>query len=363
MNRLAPAGLALLLALAALPSRADDATPDQPAKIPLARVAERQLQATLAASGSVQARRVTEIGSEVSGRIVRVLVDVGDSVEKGSELFLIDPEPYRMALAEAKAGLALAKAQSGNAEAEVERIQKLIEQNAASQQRVDKLRTEAEVARARVAQGQAALDRARRDLARTRVEAPYAANVVERRAHEGSMSTGSPVLVLQERGALEFVVNVPEASPAPVRPGDPVQLLIEGLPDPIETTVARVNARVNPESRTYRVRGPVPDPTGTVKAGSYLRAELGVKRGEARPTVRSSALVTRDGRTFVLRVDGDVVRRTAVRVGIRDGRHAEILAGLQTGDLVVHGPTAARLADGTRVRVKDPIQAAQKDLP
>lgn len=362
MNRLAHAGLALLL-LTAMPAQADETPSDQTEKIPLARVADRQLKATLAASGSVQARRVTEIGSEVSGRIVRVLVDVGDSVEEGAELFLIDPEPYRMALAEAKAGLALAKAQSSNADAEVARIQKLIEQNAASQQRVDKLRTEAEVARARVAQGQAALDRARRDLARTRVEAPYAASVVERRAHEGSMSSGAPVLVLQERGALEFVVNVPEASPAPVRPGDPVELIIEGLPDPIATTVSRVNARVNSESRTYQVRGEVPDPTGTVKAGSYLRAELGVQRSEARPTVRSSALVTRDGRTYVMRVENDIVHRTSVRVGIRDGRYAEILAGLETGDLVVHGPTAGRLADGTRIRVKEPIQAARKDLP
>jgi len=360
MNRLAQWSLVLLLIASGSPIHAEDDTSES---IPLSRVAARQLGATLAASGSVRARRVTEIGSEVQGPIVNVLVDVGDTVDEGAELFQIDPEPYRMALAEAKAGLALAQAQSRNATAEVERIAKLIEQNAASQQRYDKLRTEADVARARVAQGQSAVDRARRELAWTRVKAPYAASIVERRAHEGSMSSGAPVLVLQEVGALEFVVNVPEASPAPVRPGDPVRLIIEGLPDTISTTVSRVNARVNAESRTYQVLGDVPDATGTIKAGSYLRAELSVQRAEARPAVRTSSLVTRDGRTYVLRVDGDVVRRTLVRVGIRDDDHAEILQGLAVGDLVVHGPSASRLTDGTRVRVKQPIQAAQKVMP
>ena len=187
-----------------------------------------------------------------------------------------------------------------------------MELQAASRQRLDKARTLAEVARARATQMEAGLDRARRNLARTRVVAPYAGSVVERRAHEGAMSNGAPVVVLQERGDLEFVVDVPEAAPAPVLPGDPVTLYVEGVADPIHSRVDRVSARVDDETRTYRVRGGVADPSGVVKAGSYVRAEIRVRRAEARPVVHRSALLERDGRSYVMRIDTDVVRRTPV---------------------------------------------------
>ena len=64
-----------------------------------------------------------------------------------------------------------------------------------------------------------------------------------------------------------------------------------------------------------------------------------------------SAVVTRDGRAIVLRVEGGVAVATPVRVGIVDGEDAEILSGLAAGDLVVAGEAAARLPDGTRLVV------------
>ena len=214
-----------------------------PVRVELERVETARLRAQIAASGALEARRVTEVGTEVPGRIVAVLVDVGDTVAEGAPLFRIDPGPYRMALAEAEAGLSLAQAESENAQQEAARLRLLLDQNAASQQRYDQLRTRAEVARAQVAQGKARLAKVQRDLAQTEVRAPYAGSVVERRAHEGAMAGSSPILVLQESGALEAILNVPEATPVPVRVGDPVRLFVEGLADPVE---AKHRAREQP---------------------------------------------------------------------------------------------------------------------
>ena len=91
------------------------------------RVTLGAIHTSMAASGAIQAKRVTEIGAEVSGRLVEVLVDVGDEVEEGDPLFRIDARPYELGLAEARAGLALARAESQNAAHEVERVAKLIE--------------------------------------------------------------------------------------------------------------------------------------------------------------------------------------------------------------------------------------------
>jgi membrane fusion protein (multidrug efflux system) len=320
-----------------------------PASVETAVVKSEALTAIVAASGTIEAKRLTEIGADVPGTLHAVFVDVGSRVAAGAPLFRIDPGPYEMALAEARAGLALARAESANAAAEAERMAKLVEQNAASQQRADQLRTQAEVAAARVVQGEARVARAQRDLARTTVRAPYAGSVVERRAHEGALAGNAPILVLQESGALEAILDVPETTPIAVRAGQPVRLFVQGVAEPLVTEVTRVSERIDPSTRTYQVRCVLRDADGAVKAGSYARAEITASRETPQPVAPRSALVTRDGRSYVLRVENGVVRETPVRVGIATDARVELLAGAAPGDVVVHGEAASRLADGARV--------------
>jgi RND family efflux transporter MFP subunit len=313
------------------------------------RVVLGEIRTSMAASGAIRARRVTEIGAEVSGRLVEVLVDVGDEVEEGDPLFQIDARPYQMGLAEVRAGLALARAESENAAHEVDRVAKLIQERAASEQHFDQLRTAAAVARARVEQMEARVARAERDLECTVVRAPYPGSIVERRAHEGAMAGSAPILVLQETGALEAVLDIPDAWPAPVRAGAEVRLYVEGLAEPLLTRIDRVSARVDPATHTYEVRGPVDDPSRTAKAGSYLRAEVEMSSGAPAPTVDRSALLSRDGRTYVFRVSGDTVERVPVRVGVVDEHRAQILSGVASGDEVVRGEAVGRLEGGARI--------------
>jgi len=358
---------AALLALAACtgsePEPVQATPPGLDAAAPAAELIETQLvelgtlPATLEASGSVQARRVSGVGAEVSGRLIEVFVDVGDAVESGAALFQIDRIPYEMALAEARAGLALARAERDNALHERERVEKLVEERAVSQRRRDDQTTAAAVAVARVAQAKARLARAETNLERTLVRAPYAASVVERRAHEGEMAGSEPVVVLQESGALVVVLNIPEAAPVSVRAGSLVRLFVEGLSAPLETQVDRVSERVDPETRTYEVRAPVHDPSGSVKAGSYGRAEILPTPGPARAIVQRSALLMRDGRSYVFRTEGDTARRVHVRIGAMTSDRVEILSGVEVGQRVVLGEAVGRLADG------DPIRTTPEQAP
>lgn len=327
---------------------------DAPLAVESFRAELGSLRVVVSASGSIEARRMAEIGPEVSGRIVHVAVDVGDEVEAGDVLFELDPVPYELALAEAEAGLTLARAQSKNAAAEAERLRKLEAKRAVSRQDVDQVSTQAEVAKARVAQAQARLARAARDLESTTVRAPWAGSVVERRAHEGTLAGNGPIVVLQESGALEAVLTIPEASPVAVRIGDRVSLLVDGLPAPIETAVDRVSDRVDPQTRTYEVRAPVGQIEG-LKAGSFARAELEPSASTPLPTFERSALLMRDGRTYVFRVtrsaEGASAQRIVVRVGAETADRVQILSGVSEGDELVRGSVVRRLADGMAIAV------------
>jgi multidrug efflux pump subunit AcrA (membrane-fusion protein) len=65
--------------------------------------------------------------------------------------------------------------------------------------------------------------------------------------------------------------------------------------------------------------------------------------------VHRSALLTRDGRSFVLKVEDGVVRYVTVRVGVTDDERVELLSGVAPGDTVIRGEATTRLADGARV--------------
>lgn len=321
--------------------------PAGPERVVFEPVEAAVLRAPIAASGSIAARRTSEIGAEVAGRLVEVSVDLGDWVEAGAPLFQIDPVPYRAARAEARAGLKVARAEAANAAREEARARELMDKRVASQQSYEALLTQAAMARARVEQMEARVQIAERDLERTRVTAPYAGSIIERRAHEGALASGDPIIVLQESGALQAVLNVPEASLVPVRVGNPVLLFVEGIPEPLRVAVTRVSDRVQPDTRTYEVRAALT--SSEVKSGSYVRAEIFPAREEPRPVVPDTAIRSIDGRSYAFRLADGRVERVRVRLGVVDEGRVEVLAGLAVGDRVAVGEVVQRLGDGAPV--------------
>jgi membrane fusion protein (multidrug efflux system) len=192
------------------------------------------------------------------------------------------------------------------------------------------------------------------------VLAPYAGSIIERGAHECTMATvtpNSPVVVRQESGELEAIVDVPESARVAVRTGDPMRLWTEGLPEPIDTEIRAVSRAIDPRTRTYRVRAPVRDPSGALKSGAFVRAEIQPGPRAETLLVERAALAQRDGTSFVFRVAEGRAERVEVRLGALGSRDAEVLGGLAEGDVVVFGEAVGRLSDGARVR---PVEVAAR---
>jgi RND family efflux transporter MFP subunit len=309
-------------------------------------------QATVTASGSVHAPRSTELGPEVGGRLVRVMVDVGDSVREGAPVFRIDPEPYQLTLEDAQAGLALARAELEQAEQEMKRASTLADQQVVPQQQLETQVTRHAVQKARVTQAEARVNRAQQDLERTTVRAPYDGFVVERRLHEGAMlNPASVVLTLQQAGGYEALLAVPEAARLPVRPGDPARVLIEGIPGGIDSRVRAVNARIDPQSRTYEVRVPLDGAGAPLKAGAFVRAEIDPVPVSDSLLLDREAILTRDGRNYVFRVRGQRAEMVPIELGATGARVAAVNRGIDENDRLVVGDVVERLADGAPVNV------------
>lgn len=312
-----------------------------------------EISQRITAPGSLQALRSSPIGAEVRGTILEVLVSDGDRVAAGDPLFQIDPEPYEVALQQARAGLDLARAERRQTAADLARARALLGKDVVSRQEVDRIETGLAVARAREKQAVQAVALAELNLRRTRVQAPYPATVAERRADEGTTALAQPqtiVVVLQEVHELEGRATIPEAHLARISVGDRARVRVAGLPEPLETTVSAVGDVVDPATRTYEVKMRVPNPDYRLKAGVFAEVEILPAPKPDVLLVPREALRTEDGRTRVLVVREGRAEARTLALGLVADDVAEVVSGLEAGEEVVVGEAAQTLAPGMEVR-------------
>jgi len=113
-----------------------------------------------------------------------------------------------------------------------------------------------------------------------------------------------------------------------------------------------ISPRIDPRSRTLRVKARIENCETRLRPGLFARADLGVSERPAVPMVPESAILQRSDGSIAFRMVGtDQVERLVLDTGtIRDG-YVEVVSGLAAGDLiVVRGH--ARLVDGSRVDVR-----------
>ncbi len=310
----------------------------------------------ITASGSLAARRESRIGTEVAGRVLRILVKEGDRVEAGAPLFQIDPSPYEMGLRQAQAGLDVAAAEQRQIDADLHRGSALRKQNVVAQQEVDRLSTQLAVAEARVRQAEQVVGLARHQLERTTVPAPYAGSIAQRLVDEGTTALVQPqtvLLVIQETAELEARAAIPESQLALVQVGDPLTVSVEGVPQPIATTVSAVSDTIDPATRTYLVKAIVPNANHTLKAGVFAVLELHPRAKSEVLLVAREAVRTEDARTRVMVIRDDRSVAVPVRIGLVNEHDAEVVDGIAEGDLVLVGASARTIAPGMRVHVTD----------
>lgn len=287
-----------------------------------------------AAIGSVRASKRAELATRMMARIERIDVRAGDRVQKGQVLVTLERGAVAAARRQSAAGFDLASAN-------LRRMERLYADSAIPLVQLEAARTSFEQAK-----GQA--EAATAELAYTSIAAPFDGVISARYADPGDLAApGQPVVVIEDAGAREIVIGVPEHMARELRPG---RELVASVGSDAAQTLARVSAVVpstDALSRTVEVRL-MTDARLTPGEAVTVRVPL-VRSDALLLSVPRSAIVTRGELTGVYLVGTDSIARLRwIRIGRGSSDSLQVISGLVSGDVVVL--QAASLRDGLKVR-------------
>ena len=316
----------------------------------------------LEAVGTVTSRNAAPIAARIPGTVTSLAVREGDRVRKGQLLLtLASPETGAGAAAaaaaveDARRGLEEARSRRRLTDVTYQRYEKLYQQQAVTAQEFDEKRMAHEqgaegVARAeaRLKQAEAASRGSAAVAGYGRITAPIGGLVTARPVELGqTVFPGTPLLTVEDEGALQLVVATPESLLGKVRTGMRVPVAVDGAPSATEGRIAEVVSAVDPASRTFTVK--IDLAAKGLRSGSYGRALF--PAGEKTSlTVPAAAIVTRGALTSVWVVGQDgIARMRLVKTGATAGGRTEILAGLADGDRVVT-VGVEKVTDGAQIK-------------
>ncbi|MFN9807286.1 MAG: efflux RND transporter periplasmic adaptor subunit [Betaproteobacteria bacterium] len=341
----------------------------------------------VSATGTLQPTAQVNVGTQVSGTIVRVFTDFNQPVKAGQVLAEMDPALFRSAVKQAQASVASAQAQLALASGNEERNRSLVQQQFIARQVLDNAIQQREAAQAALEVARAQLDRAQTDLANSVIRSPVDGVLVDRKVDVGqtvaaSFQTPNLFVIARDLSRMEIHTSVSEADVGAVREGMPVQFRVDAQYDRrFEGKVQQI--RLNPKSEqgvvTYNVvisadngeRLLLPGMTARVDivaarrddvlkiANAALRyrpseaADGGKGKGadQQKKDAAVSARGERDRAPRVYRLRDGKVTPIDLKIGITDGRATEVAE-------IVGTPEGGPLVAGDKLVVRD-MQARQ----
>ncbi len=302
--------------------------------------------------GNITPEREAHIGSKLSGRIEEIYCREGDMVNKGDVLIKLEQKNHLLAVTGAEAQLLMAQATHTEAKVnlenvarEKERLNRLYEKSAISQQRNDDINSayllagiKVELAQANLTGAVTGLASAREQLQDTLIRAPFAGIVVRRSANSGEMiAAGIPIISLVAIDRVKLEVDVLEMKITQVKQGLEGDVTVDALGSGIfKGKISGINPRINPLNRTFRIEIAIANDGHLLKPGMFARLTIKTETLKNVLIIPAKAILEETkGSGYVLLVKDNRALKRSVKIGLSDENLVEIKDGLTPGDLVI----------------------------
>jgi HlyD family secretion protein len=348
---------------------------------------------SVSATGTLNPVVLVNVGTQISGRIRKVLVDFNQTVSAGQLLAELDPSLIEAQLAQLQANLAEVRTQHSVARRKVARSEDLASRGFISPAQVEDDRQAVELTAARMRAIEAQISRERTNLALTAIRSPIDGVVIARSVDVGqtvaaSFQTPTLFMIARDLRDMQIDTNVAEADVARLRVGMNASFRVDALGERIfraSVRQIRLNPKIEQNVVTYNVVLATRNDDGRLLPGMTANVSIEVARRDDVLRVPNLALrfrpsddapvidaeLTPDGRSGVtasssvraptVHVAGErerqsVLVRQTIRPGITDGTFTEILGPehLTVEDRVAVGTVVGGSADrsgGFRLRL------------
>jgi len=337
----------LLLALAVLlsacaggPEEKEAATEAIPVEVTFA--IRGDIERTLSFSGTVEPWREASLGAQISGRVEKIFVEVGEEITSGRLLVQMSGEQ-----------LTQAEAQFRSAEKDWKRMKSLLDKGTITQQAFEKIDASYEAARA----GYELV------LESTRIKAPFSGTITAKYLEEGEVFTlvpgtaGSPaILELMQVNPVKVTLQVAERDLPDLRRGMPVRLTTDAYPEREFTgKVNRIDPTIDPRFRMGGVELQIGNPGRLLKPGMFARVTVVLEEHKQVLTLPAECVLTENGEGFVYLVDDGIARKQLVNTGLSTSGVVEVLSGVTPDDIVIR--VGQRIVTpGEKVKVVNPVE-------
>lgn len=309
---------------------------------------------TVSANGTLNPVVLVNVGTQVSGTIMKLSADFNDRVQQGQVLAELDPALIKAQLEQSQANLANARAALKLAQANERRTRALFEQDYVARSELDQAVQALETARSQVANAMGQIHRDRTNLGYSVITSPVSGVVVSRNVDIGqtvaaSFQTPTLFTIAQDLQRMQIDTTVAEADVGGIRVGQPVSFTVDAFPERNFQGLVRqirLNSQIQQNVVTYNVVIDVNNPEEILLPGmtafvniviaerhDVLRLPLAALR--FRPAEGEKREAVARGKT-AYRLENNTAVPVTVQTGIADGKFVEVLGdGLREGDEVV----------------------------
>jgi cobalt-zinc-cadmium efflux system membrane fusion protein len=284
--------------------------------------------------------RTARVFSPVAGRVVKILTDVGQHVEKGEGILLLDAPDFAQAVADSR-----------KAEADRIRKQEALDRARLLYEAKGLARKDLESAEADSLQAEAEAKRARARLANLGAEsdsgagqyvlrAPHAGMISERQVSAGSEvrpDATNPLFVITEPEHVWVEVDLPEQQIGKIKVGQSVQVQVDAYPDDeFSGQITVIEGALDPVTRRMQVRGEIDNHGLKLKPEMYARVTPIADEHDSLPRIPNTAIVTLGLYSYVfIENSPGVLQRRKVVLGLQGHEESYVKTGLQIGERVV----------------------------